>query len=206
MLYIFDGIDLLSDNFPGSKADFLSEERRKKVNKLRFNKSKKASAAAYLLLRIALKENYGINEAVEFSYGEKGKPLLKDYPLIHFSLSHSANTVACAVADFEVGVDVQQITEVKDKVAKRVLTDDEYSKYKDSLAPDEYFCEIWTIKESFLKKTGQGITKELREISADDIKNKKVYKGKDYFCCVCGKEQQSIQIKFIGREDFEQLC
>jgi len=205
MLYVFENIDLLDDNFLDSKRSFLSEERLAKIQRLRSVDNKKASAVVYLLLRLALLNVYDLNEVVEFSYKENGKPALKDFPHIFFNLSHSFNTAACVVADVEVGVDVQRISSVKDKVAKRVLTDVEFAAFKSSTNPDEFFNEIWTIKESYLKRSGQGIAADLRMISADAVNDKMIYKRKDYFCCVCGSGLKKINIKHIGREDFEYL-
>ena len=202
MLYIFEDADKIDDDIPESMISLLSGDRCAKMRRLRSSLSKKASVAAYLLLRVALVEIYSIDEAVEFEYAEKGKPLLKDYPDIHFSLSHSKSTVACAVSDVEVGVDVQNISPISDRLAKRVLTEFEYARFKESPAPDEYFCEIWTIKESYLKKTGQGIRFDLRELSADSVSDRTVYRGEDYFCCVTGSD---TQVRVVGREEFERL-
>jgi len=208
MLYIFEKIDLLEDDFLESVMPLMSGARREKIRRLRSLQNKNASAVVYLLLRLVLTEIYRINEAVEFDYSRNGKPVLKDFPLIHFNLSHSLNTAACAVADTTVGVDVQKITNVKDKVAQRVLTADEYKGFLASSEPDTFFCEIWTIKESYLKKTGQGIAAELRDITAADVADKIVIKGNGYFCCVCGpsvRSMQTVDIKYIGRDDFGKL-
>jgi len=206
MLYIFDETDILDKGFLTSKMSLLSEDRQAKIRRLRSFAHSNASAIVYLLLRLALKENYDINEAVLFDYTEKGKPILKDYPHIHFNLSHSNSIAACVVNDTPVGVDVQQIKNVSDKVAGRVLTEKELLTFKSSLAPIEYFCKIWTIKESFLKRSGQGITTDLREISADDLKEIITFRGLNYFCSVCGQFLSEVVIKRVGREDFEKLC
>ena len=202
MLYIFDEIDNLEDDYPDSIESLLSADRREKILRLRSPEKKKASAIAYLLLRLALSETYGINETVEFNYADKGKPLLKKYPHIHFNLSHSKTVVACAISNNEVGVDVQYITPVTDLLAKRVLTGQEYDEFKSSLIPDEYFCEIWTIKESYLKLIGKGITTELRDIDANEVSDIMIYRSNEYFCCVCGSKMQT---KHVRREDFEHL-
>jgi len=202
MLYIFDQVDKMDDVAPGRLMSLLSEQRYEKAKRLRSPLSRNGSVAAYLLLRLALKDVYCIDKAVEFEYTEKGKPLLKDYRQIHFSLSHSKHIAACAVSGFEVGIDVQYITPVSDAVAKRVLTRKEYAGYKSSPVKDEYFCEIWTIKESFFKKTGQGIATNIRDLAAETVADKMIYRGKDHFCCVCGQE---MEIKLIRREDIEQL-
>jgi len=208
MLYIFEKTDLLYDDFLKEVKPLLSDTRREKIRRLRLAKSKTSSAVVYLLLRLALMETYGINEVVEFDYCGNGKPVLKDHPQIHFNLSHTSDTAACVVADAAVGVDVQSITNVKDRVARRVLTDAEYNGFLTSPEPEKYFCEIWSIKESFLKKTGQGIAAELSEISAADIYDKMVIKGDGYFCCVNGSSvisRKPVDIRYIGGEDFGKL-
>jgi len=202
MLYIFDEVDKMDDDIPESMISLLSEARIAKIQRLHSPLKKKASAAAYLLLRLALLEIYGIEKTVEFEYNEKGKPILRDYSHIYFNLSHSKRTVACAVSNAEVGVDVQHISPISDQVAKRVLTEIEYNAFKDSKTPDKFFCEIWAIKESFLKKTGQGITSDLRDLTAETVTDKVIFEGKDYFCCACGSD---MKIRHIGRGDFEQL-
>jgi len=194
MLYIFDEIDKLED----LPMDFLSDERREKALKHRSPLGRKLSVGVSLLLCLALKEEYSIEEAVEFGYNEDGKPFLKDHPHIHFNLSHCKKALACAVSDSEVGVDVQDIRPVSDKVAKRVLTENEYAGYKAAQVPEDYFCRIWAVKESFLKQTGQGIRGDLRKISAESITDKTIYRGAGYFCCVTGSD---VQMKRVGRED-----
>ena len=194
MLYIFDETDKLEDMPLG----LLSDERREKALKHRFPLDKKLSIVVYLLLCFALNEEYGIEGPVEFMYNENGKPVLRDYPEIHFNLSHCKRAAACVVSNNEVGVDVQDVRRIPDKVAKRVLTESEYKIFTTAQAPDEYFCEIWTIKESFVKLTGRGIREDFRNIPVKSITDKTLYRGEGYFCCVTGSD---IQMKRVGRED-----
>jgi len=205
MLYIFDGLNTLNEAFYEKTMPLLSGQRKEKIKKLRFSAGKNASSMVYLLLRLGLIEEYDINEPVEFIFESKGKPVLKKYPHIRFNFSHSSGTAACAISKNNIGVDVQQIKTIKDNVAKRVLSAEEYIDFKNTDVPNEYFCEIWTIKESYLKLTGNGISDILTEITAASIEEKMVYKGKDYFCCVCGRDAQTLPVKYIGREDIEQL-
>jgi len=202
MLYIFDEVDSITDDIPKNMISLLSKDRYDKVQKLGTPLKKKASAAVYLLLRLALIEIYGIDETVEFEYTLNGKPILRDYPHIYFNLSHSKNTAACVVSDFEVGVDIQHITPPSDRVAKKVLTKSEYAAFKKSTSPDRFFCKLWVIKESYLKKTGQGLLTDLSDLSTENVTNKTIIEGNNYFCCVCGPE---MQVKFIGRHNIEQL-
>jgi len=205
MLYIFENIDKLNDDFPQMVASFLSKQRREKINRLPSLQAKKVSTASYLLLRLALKENYNINEAVEFDFIENGKPVLTRYPEINFNLSHTNNTSACVISDQKIGVDIQQIKAIKDNVAKRVLTGDEYKEFKENSDPEDFFCKIWAIKESYLKLTGQGIAAEFRDITANTINNKTVIKRPDYYICVCCSNDQTIKTKYVRSENFGKL-
>lgn len=196
MLYVFDEIDALDDEFPQRCKPFLSAQRCEKAFAYRFPLDRKLSAAAYILLRLCLIENYGIDEPVVFSYGKNGKPFLRDYPNIHFNLSHCRSAVACVVSNNEIGVDVQEIVPVSDGLAKRVLTEREYAVFRAAENPLRQFCEYWTIKESWLKKTGLGIGTDLTALSAEDISEQTLFtSGKNYCCCVAG---DSVQFRCVN--------
>ena len=196
MLYIFDDIDGLDDGFPEQHISFLSEERRIKAFSYRFPLDRKLSVAVYLLLRLALIEKYGIDEPVVFSYGNNGKPFLRDYPHINYNISHCRSAAACVIADDSVGVDVQEIAPVPDGLAQHVLSADEYAGYRDSRNPEDFFCAIWTIKESWLKRTGQGIGTDLKTLPVQGMKT--LYRGKDYYCCVNGADVQLHRVSSFG--------
>jgi hypothetical protein len=53
--------------------------------------------------------------------------------------------------------------------------------------------------------TGQGITTELGEISAEKIDSIYTFKGEDYYCSVCSLNSFSGNVRQIRREDLEQL-
>jgi 4'-phosphopantetheinyl transferase len=204
MLTVFDNIKSLGGGFLKHALPLLSEQRREKVLAYRFEQDKILSTAVYLLLRRALLEAYGIDEAVEFAFLENGKPVLRDYPHIHFSLSHCREAVACALSESEAGVDVQHIEPVSDKVAGYVLTPEEYSAYKTAEDPPRRFCELWTIKESFLKKSGRGIGMDLSSLSAAGIEGVSVFSGEGYCGCVAGAVSLSpprILLQLIGAHE-----
>ena len=54
----------------------LSAQRREQALRFRFELGRRQSVAAYLLLRTALEQEYGITEPPLFEYGEHGKPYL----------------------------------------------------------------------------------------------------------------------------------
>ena len=82
-----------------------------------------------------------------------GKPYQGTVPGLYFNYSHSGNMVACAIADAEVGVDIQKITDGS-KVKERIFC-------KQELSENPCFTEIWAKKESYLKLTGEGLRREM---------------------------------------------
>ena len=142
----------------------VSDERKAKVDRLRFDRDKRLSLAAEILLKKAL-EDYGIVE-YEISYSENGKPYFAGMPEVKFNLSHSEERVMCVLSDKETGCDVERIKDVNLLVAKHFCTDTEYAliQEKETKAEKEdVFFRLWTLKESFLKATGLGMKLSMKD-------------------------------------------
>ncbi|MGN0281598.1 MAG: 4'-phosphopantetheinyl transferase family protein [Prevotella sp.] len=142
----------------------LSEQRREQVLRFKHEGSRKQCAAAYLLLKRALKEVYGIDENPVFEYEEGGKPTLVGHPEIHFNLSHCAKAVVCVVADSPVGIDVEETCRYKDSLAHYAMNEKEYEEINNSDNPAETFIRLWTMKEALLKYTGEGLRREIKSV------------------------------------------
>ena len=142
----------------------LSEQRREQVLRFKHEGSRKQCAAAYLLLKRALKEVYGIDENPVFEYDEGGKPTLKGHSEIHFNLSHCTKAVACVVADRPVGIDVEETCRYKDNLARYAMNDEEYNQITRSDNPALTFTKLWTMKEALLKYTGEGLRRDIKTV------------------------------------------
>jgi len=194
MLYIFDEPGKINEEFVKGSLQLLSEQRKNKASVQKTIQGRAQCIMVYLLLRYALHFEYNINEAVEFDYLSNGKPVLTDYPHIHFSLSHCKAAVCAALSTGSIGADIQEVRPVTDRLARRVLTDNEYTTFLNSKAPDDYFCKIWTIKESYIKKTGQGLAAKLNEIETNSITDITLFNNKNYYCCVTEKVMEIKRI------------
>ncbi len=76
------------------------------------------------LLAVGLRELYGMElNRDRLSYGQHGKPYLRNHPEIHFNISHCEGLAVCVFSDTETGVDVERIREVKKKLFRRYLTE-----------------------------------------------------------------------------------
>ncbi len=121
------------------------------------------------LLEYAVSRLYriGVPELLR-SKGEHGKPYFCVHPEIRFNISHSGNLVMCAVSDFEIGIDVQEKKCMNtDRIAKKIMSPDEYEKYLTSPGREDFFFRVWVMKESYVKWTGDGITRELSCLPMD---------------------------------------
>ena len=85
----------------------ISAARRVRVLSIKPEGPRVQSVLAELLLRRALREEFGLTELPRIETGEKGKPFFPDYPKIHFNLSHCKYAVACALDSAPVGVDAE---------------------------------------------------------------------------------------------------
>ena len=111
---------------------------------------KHASCSAWNLLFRTLAKNGLSVGSVAFT--DTGKPYFKDTE-IYFSISHSKDICAVAIADCPVGVDVEICRdEYNPLMVDRSLSGNELAVF------DGDFTRIWCRKEAVAKMTGEGIT------------------------------------------------
>jgi 4'-phosphopantetheinyl transferase len=109
---------------------------------------------------------------VEFRYGPHGKPQLAESPL-RFNISHTGALAVIAVAQVEVGVDVElPRSRRSDAIARRFYAPGEIERLfaeTDPARREDAFFRLWTCKEAFLKATGEGLSRSTRsyEIALD---------------------------------------
>jgi 4'-phosphopantetheinyl transferase len=165
-------------------------ERQQRALRYRREIDKRLCVCAYWLLLHGLKKECGIIMPLLFVYGENGKPYLADNSGIFFNLSHCKEGLVCAISENEVGVDIQDVRLLNMNVAKRICTVEELEKINQSNHPERLFCEIWTIKESFIKQQGGSIAQPLNTFNAHAIFEQANVKGICYWgesfhlCCI----------------------
>ena len=99
------------------------------------------------------------------AFGPHGKPFLRDYPGIHFNLSHCARAVLCVISDAPVGCDVEAVVSPLDMdLVRHCCSPEEQAAILASERPELAFYGLWTRKEAFLKWTGEGLADHLPEL------------------------------------------
>jgi len=106
-------------------------------------------------------------EQIIFSVGANGKPVFPESGDLHFNISHSGQWAVCALASVPVGVDVERLRKVNAGLAERFFSPEEVATLRDFPADmqAEKFIQLWTLKESFLKAIGRGLTRNLNSFS-----------------------------------------
>lgn len=136
-----------------------------KVNSFKYSDDQQRSLIADLMVRLFYQKKLNLNlNEIEYEYGMHDKPVLKDWEKEFFNISHSGNHVVVVFSDQQVGVDVEAIKKDRRKVAQRFFTDSEIEAM--NTLPDEeaqirYFYQLWTLKESYMKAIGDGMTMSL---------------------------------------------
>jgi 4'-phosphopantetheinyl transferase len=133
-----------------------------------------------LLVRHYLINRFGYdNREIVFAENEFGKPYLPNLPLIEFNLSHSGDWITAAFSESAVGIDVQEIKKIDLDIARRFFSKAEYSdliKFSGEQCY-HYFYSLWTLKESYIKACGKGLSIPLNSfmVNALDEKNPTFY-------------------------------
>lgn len=150
---------------------FFSETRLGKIGRLMLNPQDSSlsekhisaleqSVAAELAICAAMKNSGRPFAPSDYAYKESGQPTIQNG---HISISHTEGYAACAIAREPVGIDVERGHTFSKAAAKRILPPQE-ELMSDSTNTDELLSRIWTIKESFLKMTGEGIPGGMRTL------------------------------------------
>ncbi len=94
-------------------------------------------------------------KAVYLEEDGNGKPYLPGCPL-SLSLSHSGGYVAAAVAGTGIGIDLQELREISDRVLRRLYSPEERS-WIGAGDRTRRAIRLWTMKEAYAKLRGEGI-------------------------------------------------
>jgi 4'-phosphopantetheinyl transferase len=172
-----------SERFSDFFSKFISPSELKKSQKLCTEKLVSDSICSKALLRCLLSGYININPAkIEFTYNKYGKPYLKESqntPNIFFNMSDSGGFVFYGISkDSEIGVDIEKIRPVisLERIAHRQLTQIELMIFQQLHENEKsgFFFKYWTMKESFLKAIGRGLSVPMNTIDVSGAPRKPV--------------------------------
>lgn len=162
----------------------------------------------FLVLYEPLKLTYG--------KGEFGKPFLKEYSGLKFSISHSNGIAVVSLSTEETGMDVQYHRPTNFmRIAERFFSSAEIAflqsvrQRTDEKRCADIFHDLWAAKEAYVKYTGEGLFKPF-----DDFEAQLHYEGlpltgviepdgasllypiaiPDYSFCLCTLEPPDVRV------------
>lgn len=150
----------------------LTEEELYDISKLKRSNEQHTKLIARAFLRNVLSRytNIPANELI-FKRSLHGKPEIANEGVnLSFNLSHSGDIIVCAVAKYlNIGVDVEKIR-YKVSLTKEndfIFNPIESSDMSTFIGVDKQrrFFDYWTLKESFVKALGAGLTFPLNKVS-----------------------------------------
>lgn len=152
----------------GQMLDYLPAQAQARFSRFSRGADIQRSLLGELLARYLLAGRLKINcHEIVFTVGPNGKPAFPEEENLHFNISHSGDWAVCALATVPVGVDVERLRKVNPALAERFFSPDEVAMLK-ALPPEMQtgkFIQLWTLKESFLKAIGRGLTRNLNSFS-----------------------------------------
>lgn len=164
------------ENFLEKKEILLSllpDSCKEPINRFKRVQGAQRSLLGELLSRKIISQKVQIPvKEISFKKTEKGKPYLELHE-VEFNLSHSGDWVVFAISQKEVGIDVEKIKKINYRIAERFFSKDEFSVLNEKTGKEKqaYFFDLWTLKESYLKLIGTGLTRSLDSFSVIQSKN-----------------------------------
>ncbi|MDD5805004.1 4'-phosphopantetheinyl transferase family protein [Blautia sp. HCP3S3_H10_1] len=160
MIYLFQDFSSFSDECLRQSLSQMQKDRREYILHFRQIDDRKRSAAAWLLLAYGLKQEYHLEAIPPILRTASGKPFFSGDNMPFFNLSHSGTFAGCALHCGEIGLDIQKSVQPRPSLIRCICTKEELA----SLKSADDFCRIWSMKESAVKLTGEGITGNFRDI------------------------------------------
>ena len=141
-LYMLAPVRPLSDEVANALLARLPKGLRERLAGQKGGK-RDESLCAYALLRRAMYNHFGWEALPEVAFGAHGKPYFPSCPDVFFSLSHSRGAVLLAVHDHSIGVDIERLCPVSERMRTRFHVSDEAA-----------FWQNWVQRESRCKRRG----------------------------------------------------
>ena len=168
------------------------------VGKMDKGPKKQEHEAGRRLLAAGLMDRFGVTLRKEdLAVAEKGKPYLKGREDLHFNISHSGNSVLCALGECPLGVDIERHKDLHFlRTGRRFPSEEEWKQWEKSEDPRKYFFDRWVIREAYLKWKGTGIDRDLRSLSFDG-QGRLFHVADGYSAAVWTEESFFLRLRFL---------
>ncbi|MEK4663733.1 4'-phosphopantetheinyl transferase superfamily protein [Priestia sp. FSL H7-0729] len=140
----------------------VSAERRSQASRFVRQADAYRSVLGEILTRVTLSKLTELRPAdLSFTRNSYGKPSLSHHTNVPFNVSHSGDWIALISGGTnELGVDLEKIAPIDMQIAERFFSPME-SQFLAAVPVDrqmETFYRLWTLKESYIKAVGMGLS------------------------------------------------
>ncbi|WP_240903678.1 4'-phosphopantetheinyl transferase family protein [Chengkuizengella sediminis] len=152
----------------------LPKEKQVRLNKYRNKMDAQRSLLGEILIRTEIMNLTNVkNHEIVFQKNTYGKPILLNKPQFHYNVSHSGDWVVCATDGSIIGIDVEKMAPIDYTIANRFFSKQEVVDLSKKEEPEKlkYFFDLWTLKESYIKTDGRGLSIPLDSFSIRKTNN-----------------------------------
>lgn len=159
----------IDENIYQKLSLLMSEEKKNQIFKKYHRIDRERSFISFALAKTVISTKTGILKCdINFDANKYGKPYAIEIPNCHYNISHSGSWVVCAYdAKKPVGIDIEEIKDINYDIVYRFFSKEEVSTF--IAKPAEYKLDhlfnLWTLKESFIKAEGKGLSIPLNSFS-----------------------------------------
>ncbi len=161
-----------------AESNCLDSDEKQYADQFRFHQDRHLYVTAHLCVRRILSQYGSLSpDAWRFKKNAYGKPFIINYQYseLYFNLSHTQGLIACIVAYKKaIGVDVERYRQLQDfnalcQTAFSSLEVADILSLKKRSAQEQRFFTYWTLKESYIKARGMGLSIPLQQFSFIEI-------------------------------------
>lgn len=181
--------------------DSMTTERLERISRVKNDSAKKSIICTGALLATVL-DKYSVYKDMIVS-SSCGKPYIMGRDDLFFNISNSGDYVAIAVSESEVGVDIQKPVKASDALVKRIVATEDIFRLRETIT--NRFNYIFAIKEAYVKLTGEGISKDFKEITYEHCDGKlKIYDMGSFsaYCEGMVFDLDGYSLAVAAKEDF----
>lgn len=202
--------------------NFLSIEEKDRIGRYVRWEDAQRGLIGRIGIRSLICNRYKIKpEDIYLQTNKFGKPYFKAAKDVHFNISHSGEWVVYAMDSTPIGIDVEEIVDIDLNIAERFFSIEEHMDLMELDKSDRlaYFFDLWSLKESYIKAEGKGLSIPLDSFSIRKRDNIINIKGTDksyyfeqydnlsnYKLSVCAMNRNfPMDINIIELEEFIQF-
>lgn len=195
----------------------ISNEKRKRITNFHYKEDLLRSLYGDIIIRSqAINKKRIHNSDIIFEYNEYGKPFIMGLSNFEFNISHSGDWVVCAVGEKKIGIDIEKMSNPIIDVAMNFFSNYEFNELmqKRDEEQTDYFFDLWTLKESYIKWRGNGLSIPLDSFEfkkreyyhifpeiSEKVKFNQFILDKVYKVAVCSEDEVTQKIKILNMEN-----